>query len=124
MGINVRRAEELKRQNGLLGKGGEYEISTLMLPYLDVILNEAKRVRESYERSHQDRVERVILAGGGANLLGIEKYAADQLQLPVIKADPFSPLVGYGQNLMPIVKDIGPIFSVALGLGIKILSSQ
>jgi len=30
--INIRRSEDLKRQKGLTGKGGEYQLSTLMLP--------------------------------------------------------------------------------------------
>src|SRR3989344_7572327 len=32
LGINISRAEDLKRQMGLSGVGGEYQLSTLMLP--------------------------------------------------------------------------------------------
>jgi type IV pilus assembly protein PilM len=119
LGINKQRAEELKKQKGLLGTGGEYEVSTLMLPYLDVIISEAKRVRDSYQQSYDVKVGRVMLAGGGANLLGIEKYIGDQLQLPAIKAEPFAANVSYPQSMAPIIKDIGPPLSVAMGLGIK-----
>ncbi|MDP3953742.1 MAG: type IV pilus assembly protein PilM [bacterium] len=119
LGINVGRAEELKKQKGLMGKGGEYEVSTLMLPYLDVILNEAKRVKESYEKTHSVKVGRAVLAGGGANLLGIEKRAFDQLQIPVVKAEPFEGAVSYPPALAPSIKQIGAPYSVALGLGVR-----
>src|SRR3989344_2150797 len=119
LGINIQRAEELKKQKGLLGKGGEYEVSTLMLPYLDVILSEAKRVKESYENAHSIKVGRAVLAGGGANLLGVEKRASDALAIPAVKAEPFEGAVAYPKILSPVVKELGAPFAVALGLGIR-----
>jgi len=118
LNINVKRAEELKKQKGLLGVGGEYEISTLMMPLLDVILSEVKRAKDNYEKNYSGKIERIILSGGGANLLGIQEYVADQFRLPTIKADPFNK-VTYPPEVEPLVKEIGPTFAVALGLGIK-----
>lgn len=118
LGINVRRAEELKKQKGLLGAGGEYELSTLMMPLLDVILSEVKRVKDNYEKNYRGKIERIILSGGGANLLGLEKYVSEQFKLPALKADPFSKIV-YPPEVEPLIKEMGPTFSVALGLGIR-----
>jgi len=118
LSINVRRAEELKKQRGLLGSGGEYELSTLMMPFLDVILSEVKRVRDNYEKTYREKVERIILSGGGANLLGIEKYTSDTFSLPTVKADPFTKII-YPPEAAPLVKELGPPFAVALGLGIR-----
>ncbi len=118
LGINIRRAEELKKQKGLVGTGGEHELSTLMLPFLDVILKEVKRVRTTYEKEYKGKVERVILSGGGANLPGIEQYTEKELSLPTLKADPFQ-RVTYPSHLTPLVKELGAPFAVALGLGIR-----
>ncbi|MCL4405316.1 MAG: type IV pilus assembly protein PilM [Patescibacteria group bacterium] len=118
LGINVRRAEELKKQRGLMGSGGEYELSTLMLPFLDVILSEVKRVRDDYEKTYREKIERIIVSGGGANLLGIEKYMGDAFGLPVAKADPFSKIIS-PPEVAPLVSELGPPFSVAIGLGIR-----
>ncbi len=118
LGINIRRAEELKKRRGLLGTGGEYEVSTLMLPYLDVILGEARRVKNLYERNYRERIERIILAGGGANLLGLEKYTADQFKLPTIKANPFNK-IGYPPSMTPLVANLGAPLAVTLGLGMR-----
>ncbi len=118
LNINIRRAEELKKQRGLLGAGGEYELSTLTLPFLDAIISEAKRARANYEKSQGGKVERVILAGGGANLLGIGKYFEEQINLPTVIGNPFSK-VEYPPRIEPIVKELGPSFAVAIGLGIR-----
>jgi len=121
LGINVSRAEDLKRQKGLMGTGGEYEVSTLMLPYLDVIISEAKRVIETHERTAQEKVGRVVLSGGSANLLGIEKYVSEKLKIPAVKADPFGTKVGYPEIATPVLKIVAPSLSVAIGLGTRII---
>ena len=122
LGISARRAEDLKRQRGIAGTGGEYQLSTLMLPYVDVILNEVRRVRDTYENNYHEHIERVILSGGGANLLGIEKYVSSQMgNLPTIKANPFDK-VGYPPHFSPFLNELGPPLAVALGLSVKELS--
>lgn len=118
LNINVRRAEELKKQRGLLGGRGDYELSTLILPFLDVIINEANRARTNYDNGHERKIERIILAGGGANLLGIDKYVEKQTGLPTGINKPFSKL-DYSASIEPFVKELDPEFSVAIGLGIR-----
>jgi len=118
LNINIRRAEELKKQRGLLAAGGEYELSTLTLPFLDAIINEAKRAKDNYEKNQKYKIERVILAGGGANLLGIDKYFEGQINLPTVIGNPFSK-IEYPAKIEPFIKELGPAFSVAIGLGIR-----
>ncbi|MDO8429916.1 MAG: type IV pilus assembly protein PilM [bacterium] len=118
LNIRIRRAEDLKKQRGLKGTGGEYELSTLMLPILDVIISEARRIKDNYEKGYRDKVESVILSGGGANLLGIAPYVQEQLGLPAQKANPFSQLI-YSSKIEPLIGELGPEFSVAIGLGMK-----
>lgn len=118
LNIRVRRADDLKKLRGLTGTGGEYELSTLMMPILDVIINEAKRVKENFEKAYNEPVKKVILSGGGSNLAGIEKYFSDEINLPVTKANPFS-LVNYPGEMEPLIKELGPSFAVAIGLGIR-----
>ncbi|MEK7566237.1 MAG: type IV pilus assembly protein PilM [Patescibacteria group bacterium] len=118
LGINIRRAEELKKERGLLGTGDEFDLSTLMVPYLDAIINETKRTKDNYEKKTGAKIERVILAGQGAKLLGIEKYFESQMALPTAIGDP---LIGvdYSQESTPLIKELAPGFAVAVGLGIR-----
>ena len=118
LGISQRRAEDLKKQRGLLGFGGEHELSTLILPMLDVIINEAKRVVGSFEGSYEEKVTSIMLSGGGSNLIGIEDYFGKILNLPVSKVNPF-PQIRYPEAFQPIVKETGPLLAVAIGLAMK-----
>ncbi len=123
LGVSVYRAEELKRRRGLLGEGGEFELSTLILPFLDVILQEIKYVKDTYERRFEKKVNRLMFAGGGAKLLGLEKYFSEQLGLPVI---PSAALQGIERSveLEPMVKDLNKSLAVAIGLARKYFISN
>lgn len=121
-GLNIapRRAEMLKRQKGIstLESGAERELSTQLLPMLDVILNEVKRVKDAYETTHHDTITSVILSGGGANLLGIEAYMAEQFGVPVTKADPLARVI-YPETIGLIRADLGANLAVAIGLALR-----
>ena len=118
LGLSVVRAEELKRRRGLLGREGESELSTLILPFLDVIIQETRYARDSYERRYGKKVEKLMLVGGGANLLGIEKYFGREMNLPTVEP---ATLRGfeYAPDLEPIVKNLNKELPVAIGLAKK-----
>lgn len=118
LGITTHRAETLKRLKGLGASPSEQELSTLMEPILDVIINEAIRVKESYETNYKAKVARVILTGGGANLNGFEQYFGKQSGMQATVANPFEK-IQYPPTLAPAVRELGPLLSVALGLGVK-----
>ena len=118
LNINIRRAEELKKQKGIIGVGGEYELSTLTIPFLDAIISEAGRVKDNYEKNSDSRIERIILAGGGANLLGIAQYFERQTGLTTVIGNAFS-RISYPPEIEPFIKELGPLFAVSIGLGIR-----
>lgn len=120
LGINPLRAEELKKERGITASGPNYELSTIMLPFLDAIINEVKKAVYGYKEQFPEAagVERVILAGGGANLFGIEKYFAKEVGLPVVKASPFSKYE-YQPAIEPLISELNPLLSVALGLTLR-----
>ena len=118
--INPVRAEELKKEKGIVGTGPNYELSTIMLPFLDVIINEVKKAQFVYSEQvgSAKKAERIVLSGGGANLIGIEKYFEREFGVPVVKIAPFSRFA-YPDSMAPFVSELGPIMGVALGLGMK-----
>ena len=120
LSVNPLRAEELKKERGILGTGPNRDVAVIMIPFLDAIINEVKKAQFSYEQQFAaaTKAERVILAGGGANLIGIEKYFEKQFAIPVVKAAPFSKFE-YSPDIAPFVPELNPILSVALGLGMK-----
>ena len=115
LGISAHRAEELKRRRGLLGSGGELELSTLMPPFIDVIIQDVKHAMDMYERRYGSRPEKLLLTGGGANLLGIEKYIVSQMGLKLVSPQLFGSL-DYPPGLEPTLKSLTNSLSVAVGL--------
>lgn len=120
LSINPLRAEELKKERGIMGTGPNYELSTIMTPFLDVIIGEVGKVQFNYSAQFPNapKPERVIVAGGGANLLGVEKYFERELGLPVVKAAPFSKFE-YPPLVESLVPELNSTLSVALGLALK-----
>lgn len=120
LNINPLRAEELKRERGIIGTGANYELSTIMLPFLDAIISEIRRAEFSYKTQFPDarNIERMILSGGGSNLLGIERYFRDQFKMPIVKAASLSKF-SYPVNLEPLAPELNSYLSVALGLALK-----
>ncbi len=115
LGVSVRRAEELKRRRGLEATGGESELSTLIVPFLDVIIQEVRYAADSYERRFAKKIGGFALTGGGAELLGVEKYFGTQLGLPVVAPEIFGN-VDYDEKLEPLRKNFSKNFPVAVGL--------
>lgn len=125
LGINPMRAEVLKKERGILGTGPNYELSTIMMPFLDAIINEVKKETYSYRQQFPSaaQAERVVLAGGGANLSGIEKYFEKVFAIPVVKATPFSRFE-CPDAIAPFIPELGAPMTVALGLGMKQFSGS
>lgn len=119
LGISPKRAEELKKRKGLKATGGEYELSTLPQPYLDVIIKEILKVKDNYENNYNIKIEQVIFSGGGANLLGLKEYFEEQSRMPVIIRNSFADL-SYLSDLQVYINELGPELAVAIGLGMKI----
>ncbi len=117
LGIAAIRAEELKKERGIAAVGPGYELSTLMLPFLDAIINEVRKSIFKYESQFPGAptMERLILCGGGANLSGIEEYFKKEFDLAVTKAAPFTKF-RHPAGMIPMIPELNPVMSVALGL--------
>lgn len=120
LNINPLRAEELKREKGIQMEGPNHELSTIMMPFLDAIINEVKRAEFNYKSQvpNSKKVERAILSGGGANLQGIERYFESRLGVPTVKASPLLRFE-YSPSIEPIIKELNPVLSVSLGLALR-----
>jgi len=120
LNINPLRAEELKRQHGLLSSGPTQELSTIMTPFLDVIINEVKKAQYNYESQFPGtpKIERMVVSGGGASLAGIDKHLETEFALPVIHANPFVKFE-YPPEIEPLIRELNPLFNISLGLTLK-----
>lgn len=113
--ISLQRAEELKRRRGLSGGNIDSELSTLLLPFLDVIIQEVRRVKNIYEKQSGKKIEKLILSGGGANLVGIEKYFSNELKLTISHHSVFMGS-GYPEDLELAMRELNNKFVISFGL--------
>jgi type IV pilus assembly protein PilM len=116
--LGMQRGEELKKRRGLLGEAGGSELSTLMLPFLDVIIQEVDYIRDIYERRYGKKVVQFAVVGGGANLSGIEDYFKDQLGINSVKPNIFGDII-YPPNIASAIKELGREMPISIGVAKK-----
>jgi type IV pilus assembly protein PilM len=118
-GISFAQAEEIKCRVGMIGDEDGRDVLAVAEILLVNIMNEATRFVEGYEQKHGTKIAKVILVGGGARLLGLEKVVAQSFPGAVIeKGDPFA-RVDTAVFLGKTLKEIGPDFATALGIALK-----
>ncbi len=118
LGVDFERAEKLKRDTGLSDRPEHKEIVSVVRPLLEYIFSESLKVATEYRRRSNHSIKRVILTGGGANLKGILEFSINKFGVETKLANPFGK-VQYPAFLEPALKEIGPSFSTALGLGLR-----
>lgn len=118
MNIGFKSAEDLKLQRGLKFSMSEKSAMDSLLPLIDMIVFEIERTMINYQQRTGKRAQKVILSGGTANMPGLVDYLSNHLGVVVTVADPFSSVV-FNASLNKILRDVGPTFSVAIGLAKK-----
>ncbi|MFA6383123.1 MAG: type IV pilus assembly protein PilM [Parcubacteria group bacterium] len=115
MDIDEERAEKFKISNkDLLSKETNMKFTTL-----DLIIDETKRVLNTYYKNEgEKRVDGIILTGGTAGLSGIDKYFGEALNIKTIIGNPLG-RIGYDAKLDSKLREIGPRLSVCVGLALR-----
>ena len=125
MGWEFEKAERVKRERGLADSSAysvdeNDRIKTAMLPTLSRLFSEVNRVLLSYGQRYNKNVSHVVLTGGGASLPGLAPHAKAALSAEVELADPFARTEAPA-FLENVLREIGPGFSVSVGLVLRSL---
>ncbi len=118
-GITFDKAEEIKCRVGLIGDEDGRDVLAASDLLLSTVFGEALRFAENYENKYETNIEKIILTGGGARLRGLEKIAAEKFPKVVVSTS--NPFIGVDapEFLAEKLRDIGPSYSVALGIALK-----
>src|SRR3989338_9423622 len=108
----------MKRSQGLSTAPEHRTVSDIIRLSTDFIFSEANTVVLNFEKKYNKPVSKVILSGGGSMLKGLRDLAAIQFKSEVVLGDPFEK-VGAPAFLGPVLREVGPEFSVALGLALR-----
>lgn len=113
--ITYERAEELKRNEGLLNK----QVSELLTPVLSNIIEELKRVISVYKNKNPNKeIKEVVLSGGTAGLKGITELFVNKLGIHTRVGDPWRN-VKVSDDAKTLLLAKGASFSISVGLALK-----
>ncbi len=119
LGMSVSDAEEKKISIGVTGKDGtEKQISDIVFENMEYIFFEANKAILNYQKKHNKNVDKIIITGGGAVFKGVSDFAKNHFQIESQIADPFAS-VETPAFLDELLKQVGPGFSVALGIALR-----
>ena len=117
LNVSMEKAEELKRKLGLK-QNDENIVNEAMSSLIDMMIFETKKTITNYEGSKNQKIGRVLLVGGLANMPDFVNYFKQKLGREVLIANSFARIV-YPQELSPIVQELANTFSVAAGLAMR-----
>jgi Tfp pilus assembly PilM family ATPase len=106
------RAEDLKKQKGIEAGDG------VLLPLIDSIILEGKRMTDDYTRKRKRVIPKVVLSGGSAAMPGLIKYAVKSFGRESVMGFPFRDII-YPEALDGTLRVIGPSYAVAVGLALR-----
>ena len=115
LGISFEEAEKIKKTEGL--KTGSSN-SAVIVSLVDLIVLETKKVVSNYEESRKVKINKIILAGGQANMPGLKDYFTQKLGKEALLGDPFKN-VSYNKALEPVLMTLRSSLSVAVGLAMR-----
>lgn len=116
LNISLEKAEQFKYD--LISHGAGSDLPKPVIEAMAPILNEAKYVLGAFSSKENQEIERVILSGGSSLLQGLPEYFSSLLEKNVVVGDPWF-RVAYPAELKPVLDQIGPRMSVAIGLAMR-----
>jgi type IV pilus assembly protein PilM len=131
------RAENIKREIGITSESYQEvlrqaqdalqqakdttfsKISFLVRPVLERLAAEIGRSLDYYRSQfNEERIDRILLTGGGANLKNIVSYLANELRLPVEHFNPLKKILFDSKKIdAQLLDQVGSAFTIAVGLG-------
>ena len=125
LAVSPEEARRVKIEAGLNKNYREGKVFASLQPHLAAITTELEQQLVFY-RDHPGRLhtglgelERVVLCGGDANLIGLTKYIAAAIKRPTVLGDPFVNFHLPPGAIPPIPKSESLKYTTAMGLALR-----
>ena len=123
LGVTSEQAENMKRDIRAMqsfSQAGDLSqiLTTLLKPILDEIRYSFNLYQGQTEEGQQKRIDKIILTGGSSLLPRLPEFLTSLMNVNSYLGDPWARVV-YPTDLRPILDEIGPRFSVAIGCAMR-----
>lgn len=122
LAVDFAKAEEIKRQVGLVERLDGETVATTVSSVVEYIFADVNKVITAYQGKYGRAVGKIVFSGGGALLKGLLPLAEAHFKVPVVVGKPFEKL-GTPAFLQDVLAEAGPGFSVAVGLALRHLQT-
>ena len=116
LNVSLGRAEQFKRDLGVRQHG--QAMPPAIQSVLNRIVSEVQNTLKLYYAKQQQKIVKIVLTGGAAQLGGLSKYLESEINIKTFMGNPWA-RVSYPQNLAATLQEIGPNFAVAIGLAMR-----
>lgn len=119
LGINIEKAEQFKYDLGVGMDSFDADlVPKIIIDTVEPVINEIKYTVNLFQNKDKKKTEKIILSGGSVMLPNLANYLSKILNINVIVGDPWSRIT-YPEDLRPLLHEIGPRLSVAIGLAMR-----
>jgi len=118
LGIEEERADAFKKDFGIRKEGLSGQIFRVTSVVLNQMLEEINTTRNSFEKKYHEVIDKVVLAGGGAKMRGLDEYLSQELGVRVIVGNPWQK-IGFPKALEGELKTTAPEFASCVGLAMR-----
>lgn len=121
LGVTPVKAEEIKKQYGIANTTEYPNLKTVLLPVLNNLSAEIKNILTFHDEHSQNRVNSIVLCGGGAELAHLSEYLTPEFastpDLKVKLGDPWMNFLNINTKAMNPTVALG--FTTAIGLAAR-----
>ncbi len=118
MGVDKDQAEQFKFDLSLSSEEKNGQMPKIVVDSVEPIITEIKYMLDLFSGGNGDKIEKIVLSGGGSLLFNFAQYLEDQMNIKVVIGDPWF-RVSYPSELKPVLEEVGPKLSVAVGLALR-----
>lgn len=120
LNIEIAQAEQFKYDMGITSlESEEAGVPKIVSESVSPIVNEIKYAINLFRGKNGDKnIEKIVLTGGSSFLPNLPAYLSKVLDMKVIIGNPWE-AVSYPVDLQPLLNEIGPRMSVAIGLALR-----
>ena len=122
LNINFERAAQLKKQLGMSTTDQVLHPAVKAMKFAvdNIIIRDIKHLINVLRNATHNRINNIILTGGGAHLKNLSTYLENELQIDTRVGNPWHK-ISYPSNLDSELEKIGTKMSVAIGLALKVI---